>query len=32
MKVLPIGTQSFKTLRENDYLYIDKTKYIRFNK
>ncbi|MDR3227950.1 MAG: AAA family ATPase, partial [Puniceicoccales bacterium] len=25
MKNLPIGIQSFKDLRENDYLYVDKT-------
>jgi hypothetical protein len=28
MKKLPIGTQSFKILRENNYLYIDKTMHI----
>lgn len=28
MKKLPIGTQSFSILRNNDYLYVDKTKYI----
>ena len=27
-KDLPIGIQSFEDLRKNDYLYIDKTKYI----
>ena len=27
-KDLPIGVQSFEDLRKNDYLYIDKTKYI----
>ena len=27
-KGLPIGIQSFEDLRKNDYLYIDKTKYI----
>ena len=25
---LPIGTQSFKVLRENHYLYVDKTEYL----
>ncbi|MDR2130460.1 MAG: AAA family ATPase, partial [Odoribacteraceae bacterium] len=25
MKMLPVGIQSFKDLRENDYLYVDKT-------
>ena len=28
MKKLPIGQQSFSFIRENDYLYVDKTKYI----
>ena len=28
MKHLPIGLQNFKTLRQLDYLYIDKTQYI----
>lgn len=28
MKKLPIGTQSFSILRKNNYLYVDKTKYI----
>ncbi|MDR2066781.1 MAG: AAA family ATPase, partial [Endomicrobium sp.] len=28
MKKLPVGIQSFKDLRQNDYLYIDKTNYI----
>ena len=27
-KDLPIGVQSFEDLRKNDYLYIDKTRYI----
>ncbi|MFC2324109.1 MAG: ATP-binding protein [Bacteroides sp.] len=27
-KNLPIGVQSFQNLRENNYLYVDKTKYI----
>jgi hypothetical protein len=27
-KELPIGTQDFQILRENDYLYVDKTKHI----
>ena len=26
---VPIGIQSFETLRENDYFYVDKTKLIR---
>ncbi len=29
MQKLPIGLQSFKALREDDYVYIDKTKYIK---
>ncbi|MDR3222480.1 MAG: AAA family ATPase, partial [Methanobrevibacter sp.] len=28
LRKLPIGTQSFSILRENNYLYIDKTRYI----
>ncbi|KZX12260.1 AAA family ATPase [Methanobrevibacter curvatus] len=28
MKDLPIGLETFSTLIENDYVYIDKTKYI----
>ncbi|KZX11102.1 ATP-binding protein [Methanobrevibacter filiformis] len=28
MQKLPAGTQSFSILRENNYLYVDKTKYI----
>lgn len=28
MKKLPIGIQSFKKLRENNFLYVDKTEYI----
>ena len=28
MRLLPTSVQSFKTLRENGYLYVDKTKYI----
>ncbi|MDR2624404.1 MAG: AAA family ATPase [Methanobrevibacter sp.] len=28
MKKLPIGRQEFKIIREKDYLYVDKTKYI----
>ncbi|KZX10659.1 ATP-binding protein [Methanobrevibacter filiformis] len=28
MQKLPTGTQSFSVLRENNYLYVDKTKYI----
>ncbi|MDR0911128.1 MAG: AAA family ATPase [Methanobrevibacter sp.] len=28
MQKLPIGRQNFKKLRENNYLYVDKTKYI----
>ncbi|MDR3063687.1 MAG: AAA family ATPase, partial [Methanobrevibacter sp.] len=28
MQELPIGTQSFSILRENNYLYVDKTKNI----
>ena len=28
MKTLPVGTQTFSIIRENDYLYVDKTKYI----
>ncbi|MDR2399051.1 MAG: AAA family ATPase, partial [Endomicrobium sp.] len=28
MKKLPIGIQSFKELRENEYVYIDKTRYV----
>ena len=28
MQKLPIGTQSFSILRKNNYLYVDKTKYI----
>jgi Holliday junction resolvase-like predicted endonuclease len=28
MMKLPIGTQDFRIMRENDYLYVDKTKYI----
>ncbi|MCI6647972.1 MAG: AAA family ATPase [Lachnospiraceae bacterium] len=28
MWLLPTSVQSFKTLRENGYLYVDKTKYI----
>jgi len=27
-KNLPIGIQSFENLRERDFLYVDKTKYI----
>ena len=29
MQKLPVGVQSFQDLRENDYLYVDKTSYIR---
>ena len=28
MKTLPVGTQTFSIIRENDYLYVDKTKYV----
>ncbi|MDR3223471.1 MAG: ATP-binding protein [Methanobrevibacter sp.] len=28
MQRLPVGRQSFKKIRENNYLYVDKTKYI----
>ena len=28
MKDLPLSLETFSTLRENDYLYVDKTKYI----
>ena len=28
MKKLPLGKQNFANLRENDYIYVDKTKYI----
>ena len=28
MQVLPLGTQNFKIVRENNYLYVDKTKHI----
>jgi len=28
MQDLPLGLETFSTLRENDYLYVDKTKYI----
>ena len=28
MQKLPVGTQSFSILRENNCLYVDKTKYI----
>ena len=28
MKQLPLGTQSFEILRSQDYIYVDKTKYI----
>jgi hypothetical protein len=28
MKKLPIGIQSFKELRENDYVYVDKTRFV----
>ncbi|WP_067089112.1 ATP-binding protein, partial [Methanobrevibacter curvatus] len=28
MQKLPVGRQDFATIRENDYLYVDKTKYI----
>ena len=28
MKTLPVGTQTFSIIHENDYLYVDKTKYI----
>ncbi|MDR3112743.1 MAG: AAA family ATPase [Endomicrobium sp.] len=28
MKQLPMGTQSFEVLRQKDYVYVDKTKYI----
>jgi len=28
MKKLPIGTQSFSILRNQNYVYVDKTKYI----
>jgi len=29
MQKLPIGLQSFKALRENNYIYVDKTRYIK---
>lgn len=28
MQKLPIGRQDFKQIRENNYLYVDKTEYI----
>ncbi|MDR3125173.1 MAG: AAA family ATPase [Endomicrobium sp.] len=28
MRVLPIGIQSFKEIRENDYVYVDKTRFV----
>ncbi|MBR0519166.1 AAA family ATPase, partial [bacterium] len=28
LKVLPIGLQSFETIRKNDFIYIDKTKHL----
>jgi len=28
LKNLPLGIHSFKTIREDDYLYIDKTEYL----
>jgi Predicted AAA-ATPase len=28
LKQLPIGVQTFKKMRENDYVYIDKTKFV----
>ena len=28
MKDLPLSLETFSTLRKNDYLYVDKTKYI----
>ena len=28
MKKLPIGIQDFKKIRENDYIYVDKTEFI----
>ena len=28
MQDLPLGLETFSTLRENDYLYVDKTKYV----
>ena len=28
MKDLPIGVQTFKAIRENDYIYVDKTELI----
>ena len=28
MKDLPLSLETFSTLRENDYLYVDKTRYI----
>jgi len=27
-KLYPIGIQTFEEIRKNDYLYVDKTKYI----
>ncbi|MDR3222811.1 MAG: AAA family ATPase [Methanobrevibacter sp.] len=28
LKKLPIGRQDFRVIRENNYLYVDKTKYV----
>ena len=28
LKMLPIGVQTFKKMRENDYVYVDKTEHI----
>ncbi|KZX11802.1 ATP-binding protein [Methanobrevibacter filiformis] len=28
MQILPLGTQDFRTIRENNYIYVDKTKYL----
>ena len=28
MKKLPIGVQTFKKMRENDYVYVDKTAFV----
>jgi len=28
MKKLPLGRQDFSTIRENNYLYVDKTEFI----
>ncbi len=28
LKKLPIGIQAFETIRENGYLYVDKTEYV----